>query len=286
MPVTPAVTFVISLQWAIALVGAVLLWIRVLSPAGRARREPARLAPWVTPLSDLMMFLWLVICGAILFPLLTQLLCNALALDIPTKTVVVNAAYHCGMLLGVAAHQKLFAFRLPAAESELSANPSSSAPAPLPLGAALREGALTLLMWMPIVLLAAFLWSTAMRAVGLPTESQNLVELFKTIKSPVLLGLMVLFASVIAPINEELIFRRGIFRYARTRLPRWGALLLPACLFSALHGHLSGFAPLAALGIAFSLAYERSGRLVSAIFAHALFNSYTVICLFIAPEAG
>ena len=96
---------------------------------------------------------------------------------------------------------------------------------------------------------------------------------------------MIVLATVVAPATEELIFRAGIFRYARTRLPRWAALLLPACLFAALHNHLASFAPLVVLGLVFSLAYERTGRIGTAIVAHALFNLYSVIRIFLDPPA-
>ena len=60
----------------------------------------------------------------------------------------------------------------------------------------------------------------------------------------------------------------------------------PACLFAALHNHLASFAPLVVLGIVFSLAYERTGRIGTAIVAHALFNSYSVLRIFIDPSAN
>lgn len=289
MPASPTAAFVVALQWAIVLGGALLFWRDVISPAARARRESARLAPWITPLSDLLMFLWLVICGGILLPVIAGAAATSLGLGPDAKTILVNAAYHSGMLLGVFIHRRLLAFRPPAATPPPPALPGeepsdNAAPAPLPLGPALRIGALTLLTWMPIVFLTAFLWGQIMRAIGLPTDAQDSVTLFKSIKSPALLGLMILFAAVIAPINEEFIFRGGLFRYARTRLPRWAGFVLPACLFAALHGHLPSFAPLAVLGVVFSLAYERTGRLEAAIFAHALFNSYNVVCIFLAPE--
>ena len=68
-------------------------------------------------------------------------------------------------------------------------------------------------------------------------------------------------------------------------LPRWAALLFPAVLFGALHAHLASFAPLVVLGIVYSLAYERTGRIGTAIVAHALFNSYSVLRIFIDPTA-
>jgi membrane protease YdiL (CAAX protease family) len=52
-----------------------------------------------------------------------------------------------------------------------------------------------------------------------------------------------------------------------------------------MHNHLASFAPLVVLGIVFSLTYERTGRIGTAIVAHALFNSYSVIRIFIDPNA-
>ena len=100
--------------------------------------------------------------------------------------------------------------------------------------------------------------------------------LFAGAKSPLLLGSLVALASIVAPITEELIFRAGLFRYARTRLPRWAALLLPAVLFGALHGNLASFPQLVALGVIFSLAYERTGNIAVPMLAHALFNLNTI----------
>ena len=82
---------------------------------------------------------------------------------------------------------------------------------------------------------------------------------------------------VVAPVTEELIFRRGLFRWLRTRLPRPAALLLPAVLFAALHANLASFPALVVLGVIFSLAYERTGRIGTSIVAHALFNLHTIL---------
>jgi hypothetical protein len=79
-------------------------------------------------------------------------------------------------------------------------------------------------------------------------------------------------AILVAPISEELLFRAGIFRYVRTRLPRWLALLLPALLFALLHLDVGSFVPLVTLAVIFSLAYERTGNIGTTMVAHALFN--------------
>ena len=98
----------------------------------------------------------------------------------------------------------------------------------------------------------------------------------KSVTSLAISGLLVA-AIIIAPVTEELIFRAGIFRYMRTRLPRWAALLIPALLFGALHSNLASFVPLVAFGVVFSLAYERTGRIGTTMVAHALFNLTTAL---------
>ena len=104
--------------------------------------------------------------------------------------------------------------------------------------------------------------------------------------SPLLLAVMITLAIVIAPLAEELVFRAGLFRYFRTRMPRWIALTVPALIFATLHVNwttLDGFAslaPLTALAIIFSLAYERTGRIGTSIVAHGLFNLNTILLIF------
>ena len=54
---------------------------------------------------------------------------------------------------------------------------------------------------------------------------------------------------------------------------------MPALLFGALHANLSSFVPLVALGLIFSLAYERTGRIGTTIVAHGLFNLNTIVLI-------
>ena len=132
---------------------------------------------------------------------------------------------------------------------------------------------------MPIVAVVSIGWQFALDRCGLPAEPQDLIGIFAHTKSRALLVFLTVVATVIAPVTEELIFRAGVFRYARTRLPRWAALLAPACLFAALHQNLASFAPLVALGVIFSLAYERTGHIGTSMVAHSLFNLNTIVLI-------
>jgi membrane protease YdiL (CAAX protease family) len=78
---------------------------------------------------------------------------------------------------------------------------------------------LAFLALMPLASGAALLWEFLLQNLGLPTERQEIVDLFLQSKSPALLGFLVLLALVLAPVAEELVFRLGIFRYLRSRPP-------------------------------------------------------------------
>ena len=83
--------------------------------------------------------------------------------------------------------------------------------------------------------------------LGLDVQPQSLVNVFAESDSPGVSALLIFFAVVVAPVTEELVFRRGFFRFARQHLPRWAALLVPALIFAALHQNLASFAPLVVL---------------------------------------
>ncbi|MCX6956704.1 MAG: CPBP family intramembrane metalloprotease [Verrucomicrobia bacterium] len=273
MPAFNQAFFVNAVGVGLVIAGLVLLWRVVLSPAARAaaRTRSSPLPAWEVLPSDFMIFLWLVFCGGWLLPVLSSLMCGSFGIVDRAKMLVVNFASDGGMVLGVWAYQRFFA--------------RGSSLRPFADSTTLRDGAVTFLISLPVVVGAAYAWGGLLTLCGLPLDPQDAVDLFKKTSSPTQLTAMVVFATVVAPLTEELVFRAGIFRYARTRLPRWAALLLPACLFAALHHHLPSFAQLAALGIVFSLAYERTGRIGTAIVAHALFNACNVARIFIDPGA-
>jgi membrane protease YdiL (CAAX protease family) len=261
------------LELGLVFAGLIAIWVHVLSPAARARRpaSPGALPGWEAPLSDFFLFLWVIICGGIIGQLASTLLFKPLGLGEDGRLIVANAALELGMLAGIAF------FRLGLRRESIGAL------APV---TALRSGFTTFLAAMPVVVVTGLIWQTVLKVCGLPVEPQDMIGRLIHAQSPALLLGMIALATITAPIAEELIFRAGFFRYARNRLPRWAALLLPACCFAALHQNLATFAPLVALGIVFSLAYERTGRIGTAIVAHGLFNAHTVIVILLDPNAA
>lgn len=268
---TAAENLVATFELTLAAVGLVLLWRHVLGPAARARFTGPRLAAWQISGPEFIGFILCVLGGSILFGAGASLLLRHFALRGDAVTVVSGAATQFGMLAGVLFHR---------------ARAGREAPAPAPRANILAAGAATFAMCLPVMLVTAAVWEKILQLAGLPVERQDLIGMFANAESPWLLGVMIALAIVIAPLTEEFVFRAGLFRFLRTRIPRWIALVAPALFFASLHVNwntlqgLSSLAPLAVLAVLFSLAYERTGQIGTAIVAHALFNLNTILLIF------
>jgi membrane protease YdiL (CAAX protease family) len=262
----PTPVFAASLQFALIAAGLVLLWRCALSPRARATRPEPRLGAWTIPGTDFLRFLLVIVCGTLIAGMVGTLLLKLRPLAGPPKIIFLTGCSHAGMIAGVAVF-KLSLERIGLKTAALQRSDFVS-------------GAVTFLIAMPVLVVVTLPWRALLTLCGLDLDHQELVDMFLQARSPALLVVMIVLATVTAPVAEEMLFRAGFFRFVRTRAPRWVALLGPACLFSALHQNLASFAPLVALGVVFSLAYERTGRIGTAIVAHSLFNLYAVVQVF------
>jgi len=91
------------------------------------------------------------------------------------------------------------------------------------------------------------------------------------------IALLVLVASVVAPVFEEVLFRGFVYATARDRLGPAAGMALSAFLFALPHPGFANQAATFVLGLAFVLLYERSGTLVAPIVAHAAFNAVNIL---------
>lgn len=263
-----------SLELVLILAGAILLWRLVVSPTARARRGPSPLPEWDVSLPEFLMFLLFIMGGTVLALFGAGALAARLPLSGDELMVFNGAAAQFGMLAGVALH------RCGIGRPFSGSQPKADSPGILVSGGA------TFLVALPILVATAKTWELFLEYCGLPVERQDLLRMFTNADSPLLLGSMVLLAVVIAPLAEEFVFRAGLFRYFRTRIPRIAALLAPALIFASLHVEnwetlegFAGFAPLTVLAVIFAIAYERTGRIGTPIVAHALFNLNTILLL-------
>jgi membrane protease YdiL (CAAX protease family) len=254
------------------LCGVVLLWRLVLSPGARRRRQPPKLQAWPAPFPEFFIFLCLIMFGAIAAAMIASHFTPALRLVGDEVTVFNGAAFQLGMLGGIALYHYGYK-RTPTPPAPRSSN-------------VLVSGFVTFLITLPLMSASAALWEWLLRSCGLPAERQELIEMFSNVDSPFVLSVMVLLAIGTAPLSEELVFRAGLFRYLRGRLPFPIALLGPAIFFGSLHVNwqtfegLASLGPLVLLAVVFSLAYQRTGRIGTTMIAHALFNLNTILLIF------
>ena len=264
---------VVVLELSLLVLGVVLLWRFVLSPAARARSRanPPQLAPWKVSVRDFFLCAALIAAAGFTTSFAAGLLLAPFDLSSDAKTIINSAAFQFGLLLGPAF-----------APLDLGHPPLRP---PLPRSV-FFSGLVTFLIALPVVTAANFLSLYVLDLTGLPVQQQDLLRLFSEADSSALLALMIMLAVIIAPVAEELLFRATFFRFLRTRTPRWVALLVPGTIFAALHVNwtnydgLASFLPLVTLAVIFSLAYERTGRIATAMIAHAFFNLHTILLLF------
>jgi hypothetical protein len=97
------------------------------------------------------------------------------------------------------------------------------------------------------------------------------------------LALVIFFstAAIAAPLFEEILFRGFLLPSLTRYIPVSGAIVLSGFLFALAHLSLSEILPLTTLGIVLGIVYTRSRNLLAPILLHSLWNSGTLLTLFI-----
>ncbi|MGD1952778.1 MAG: lysostaphin resistance A-like protein [Leptolyngbyaceae cyanobacterium] len=90
-----------------------------------------------------------------------------------------------------------------------------------------------------------------------------------------------LTAAVAAPLFEEVLFRGFLLPSLTRYMPVWGAILLSSFIFASAHLSLSEVLPLTLLGAILAWVYTRSRNLLSPMLLHSLWNSATLVGLFL-----
>ncbi|SKB14786.1 conserved membrane hypothetical protein [Planktothrix sp. PCC 11201] len=102
----------------------------------------------------------------------------------------------------------------------------------------------------------------------------------------VALGIFFITASIAAPIFEEMMFRGFLLPSLTRYLPLGSAILLSGFLFAVAHFNVSEILPLMTLGIVLGFVYTRSRNLLAPMFMHGLWNSGTLLSLYVLGSGG
>jgi membrane protease YdiL (CAAX protease family) len=96
----------------------------------------------------------------------------------------------------------------------------------------------------------------------------------KTIGNNLLLFVAV---AILAPLLEEFLFRGLLQNSLMPHMPAWGAILLSAAIFAAVHMDVYAFPPILLLGAGFGYLYHVTGSLRVCILMHMINNGAAVL---------
>lgn len=291
MPPSTFLDWIIENLWAVLYLGLVLLagigviiaWIMRASAPGRLRERLVE--PWRALPGDFWLFLcclmsWFWIASAVL-----SIFAETLNPDPENPSIVYIAI--AGLLLqgGMAGILAIFFH-----STYQGADPQLSSRRVGLLHAAVY-GVAGFLALFPVVFLLQLIWGQAfelLRGLGLdiPLETQDSVRLLGDQSNPWVTVVMTSLAVVVAPVVEEAVFRGGIYRFLKGRVPLWLAIGASSVAFSLVHYNLQSFPGLMAVGIACCLAYEFTGSLRVPVILHAAFNLNSIFMVLLLPPGS
>lgn len=279
MPSGPVQQLLVAFELSVLLMGGWFLYRLAAHAPQRARwLQTNRLPAWPVTGAEFAFFIVMIFCCGFFFQAAAQILLKeyiaASASRPGLEIFVYGTGFHGGALLG----WLLFPTMRRRWHGEYGGRPPPEDPAPKTAWPApVYQAVGVLLTTLPLLIVFNLGWTWLLRRLGLPEDPQDLIAIFAGTKSPWVLAGMLLVACGLAPLNEELIFRAGLYRFCRQRLGRAWALVISGLCFGALHGNWAGFLPLALLGSALAVAYEATGDIRVPVIAHALFNLNTVV---------
>jgi uncharacterized protein len=130
----------------------------------------------------------------------------------------------------------------------------------------------------PVVLIVSLLNQKIWQGQG---GSNPLLQLALQSQDSLALGIFFFTAAIAAPLFEEFLFRGFLLPSLTRYLPVWGAIVLSSFLFAAAHLSLSEIIPLFFLGCILGVVYTRSRNLLASMLLHSLWNSGTLLALFV-----
>ncbi len=136
---------------------------------------------------------------------------------------------------------------------------------------------------LPIVVLVSLINQKLWQGQG---GSNPLLQLVLDSQDSVALFVFFCTAGIAAPFFEEFLFRGFLLSSLTRYLPVWGAITVSSLVFAIAHLNLSEIIPLMALGMVLGFIYTRSRNLLAPILLHSLWNSGTLMSLFILGSSG
>ncbi len=120
------------------------------------------------------------------------------------------------------------------------------------------------------------------KVLGIEIGSENTQSIMAITRT---IPLFAIIPAVIAPILEEVIFRKIIFGSLYKRTNFFVAALLSALIFGIIHGEPEHILIYASMGFVFAYLYVKTKKIIVPILVHMTLNSISVIVQFsLTPE--
>jgi membrane protease YdiL (CAAX protease family) len=135
------------------------------------------------------------------------------------------------------------------------------------------RGMLAYLISLPVILGSGFIYQLILYKFGYQPSEQAVMSFLTGDISAWTRLYGILFAVMIAPVAEELLFRGMLLPLLARRLGVVAAVLASSLLFAVMHFYIPALLPLFVVSLACCFAYIYTGSLTTAIVLHAIFNA-------------
>lgn len=139
-------------------------------------------------------------------------------------------------------------------------------------------GYLALIPIIVVIMTATFLVT---KSLGYSPPVQPIVQAFMEEKQTSVLWASMLFAALFGPVAEEIFFRGFMYPAVKKKFGVFWGMVGTSVLFSGLHAHAVGFAPIMALGLLLVYLREKTGSLVPSIAVHMAHNLGMLMLVFL-----
>lgn len=132
-------------------------------------------------------------------------------------------------------------------------------------------------MCMPLVGLSSFLTSALFERLQWELKLQPMIEELSQVEGWLNWLSLFLLVGFIGPLLEEVVFRGFVFTWLRQKTGAAAGLILQALIFAVIHQHVASMLPLFGLSLLLGLMYVYTRRLMPCVWAHAFFNTLTLL---------
>lgn len=137
----------------------------------------------------------------------------------------------------------------------------------------------------PLMALIILSFGILLAKAGITAKAPPVMELMRNC-SWQSFAIIAFSAAIIAPLSEELIFRRVFYGFLSSRMSPVSAAVLVSALFAGIHQSILQFPALFLLGLILQFLYVRFKSLYPSIILHALQNSISISLLLILKLSG